>query len=329
LRSLNKDQKDSPQDTDDSSSSSDESEPFTRESLLQAHKGFDKVPRSSVSAEAMGVFSKKKEFKKIVIPKSEVIKEKIKSRLKECFMFNNLDEEELGIVIDAMKEVKYKNETIIQQGDSGNTLYVLDSGKCHWFKLLEGEKRPSKLRDYIPGEAFGELALLYNAPRAASIKAIGEWTLFALDRGTFTHIVKDASQKNREAYEEFFKSVDFFTQMDFYERVLLCDAVKKVKYIKGDRVIKEGDPGDSFYFLLSGTAIAKKLIDGKVKNVMSYNPGDYFGERALLTQEPRAATIQATSDTLVLAKLESRSFKRLLWDNEKVKLHLLKVINNL
>mmetsp|Transcript_4855 Transcript_4855/g.4608 ORF Transcript_4855/g.4608 Transcript_4855/m.4608 type:complete len:101 (+) Transcript_4855:923-1225(+) len=100
--------------------------------------------------------------------------------------------------------------------------------------------------------------------------------------------------------------------MDFYERVLLCDAVKKVKYIKGDRVIKEGDPGDSFYFLLSGTAIAKKLIDGKVKNVMSYNPGDYFGERALLTQEPRAATIQATSDTLVLAKLESRSFKRLL-----------------
>mmetsp|Transcript_4855 Transcript_4855/g.4609 ORF Transcript_4855/g.4609 Transcript_4855/m.4609 type:complete len:80 (+) Transcript_4855:443-682(+) len=79
----------------------------------------------------MGVFSKKKEFKKIVIPKSEVIKEKIKSRLKECFMFNNLDEEELGIVIDAMKEVKYKNETIIQQGDSGNTLYVLDSGKCH------------------------------------------------------------------------------------------------------------------------------------------------------------------------------------------------------
>jgi len=52
-----------------------------------------------------------------------------------------------------------------------------------------------KIQTYIPGESFGELALLYNAPRAASIKAKTEAVLFALDRATFNNIVKDAAIK--------------------------------------------------------------------------------------------------------------------------------------
>jgi cAMP-dependent protein kinase regulator len=53
------------------------------------------------------------------------------------------------------------------------------------------------LKTYYPGESFGELALLYNAPRAASIKAKNEAILFALDRATFNNIVKDAAVKYR------------------------------------------------------------------------------------------------------------------------------------
>jgi len=63
------------------------------------------------------------------------------------------------------------------------------------------------LKIYYPGEAFGELALLYNAPRAASIKAKTDCTLFALDRETFNHIVKDAARKKREKYEDALKKV--------------------------------------------------------------------------------------------------------------------------
>jgi cAMP-dependent protein kinase regulator len=57
------------------------------------------------------------------------------------------------------------------------------------------------LKKYQPGESFGELSLLYNAPRAATIIADDEAILWSLDRNTFTHIVKDSASKKREKYE--------------------------------------------------------------------------------------------------------------------------------
>lgn len=57
------------------------------------------------------------------------------------------------------------------------------------------------MKKYQPGEAFGELALLYNAPRAATIIADGDCILWELDRQTFTHIVKDSSRNKRARYE--------------------------------------------------------------------------------------------------------------------------------
>jgi cAMP-dependent protein kinase regulator len=79
-------------------------------------------------------------------------------------------------------------------------LYVIDKGELDCFKdNSEGEKK--LLKTYKPGEAFGELALLYNAPRAATIIANEDCTLFALDRQTFNHIVKDAASRKRDGYE--------------------------------------------------------------------------------------------------------------------------------
>ena len=83
---------------------------------------------------------------------------------------------------------------MIQQGDKyGQHLFVVDSGELDCFKEFEKSKEPKFLKKYKPGEAFGELALLYNAPRAATITAKTESVLLALDRQTFNHIVKDAA----------------------------------------------------------------------------------------------------------------------------------------
>ncbi len=67
------------------------------------------------------------------------------------------------------------------------------------------------MKEYNPGESFGELSLLYNTPRAATIKAITDCLLFKLDRETFIHIVRDSAVKKREKFDNFLQSVSILS----------------------------------------------------------------------------------------------------------------------
>lgn len=116
---------------------------------------------------------------------------------------------------------------MINQGEEGDNLYVVESGILSCYKLFPGNEQETFLKKYLPGESFGELALLYNVPRAATIKADGDALLWSLDRQTFNHIVKDAASKKREKYEKFLESVKLLKGMDAYERSKLADAFKE------------------------------------------------------------------------------------------------------
>ena len=100
--------------------------------------------------------------------------------------------------------------------------------------------------------------------------------------------------------------------MDAYERSKLGDAVIEENFKKGDFIIRQGAAGDKFFMISDGNAIATKVQpDGSQKQVMEYKKGNYFGERALLVNEVRAASIIAQSDVSCLS-LERETFKRLL-----------------
>ena len=119
-------------------------------------------------------------------------------------MFSALDEQELQIVINAIEEVKGETgDVIIKEGDQGDCMYVLEHGTLDCTKLFNGNTEPTFLKEYQPGEGFGELALLYNSPRAATITAKTEYICWKLDRDTFNNIVKDAAAKKREKYDNF------------------------------------------------------------------------------------------------------------------------------
>lgn len=113
-----------------------------------------------------------------------------------------MDEKEKEIVIGAMEEKKFNpGEFAIKQGEEGDNLYVVETGTLSCTKLFAGNKEPTFLKKFQPGDSFGELALLYNAPRAASIQADVPSVLWSLDRATFNHIVKDSAARKREKYE--------------------------------------------------------------------------------------------------------------------------------
>lgn len=123
-------------------------------------------------------------------------------------MFSALDDEEFQTVIDAIEEVQGKEgDAIIKEGDEGNCMYILESGSLDCTKVFKAGDAPTHLKVYQPGEAFGELALLYNVPRAATITAKSPYVIWKLDRDTFNHIVKDAAAKKRQKYDDFLQSV--------------------------------------------------------------------------------------------------------------------------
>ncbi len=129
-------------------------------------------------------------------------------------------------------------EWVIRQGEEGSDLFVIDSGQLDCYKKYSDRPQPVLVKTYQPGESFGELALLYNAPRAASIQAKTDCLLWALDRQTFNHIVKDASMRKREKYEFFLQSWNVLkTINDPYEKLKIADVLEAVNAVQGDRII--------------------------------------------------------------------------------------------
>ena len=212
-------------------------------------------------------------------------------------MFKTLEEKDMNIVIDAMEERKYNaDDVVIQQGDDGSELYVVYEGELNCSKIFSGKTESTFLKKYNPGEVFGELCLLYNTPRAASIVSNTNCVLFSLDRETFNHIVKDAAMQNRTKFEEFLNRVEVLQGLDTYERNKLCDCLVIQNFGTGEYIIKEGERGDTFFMIMEGTGEATKKNEdsGEEEVVFEYNENMYFGELALLKDEPRAASIRTT-----------------------------------
>jgi cAMP-dependent protein kinase regulator len=293
----------------------EDNEDDTMEELPPPPSGYQqRGPRSSVSAEAYGAWNQKKEFTPPVYPKSEEQKRRIEGVLSQSFLFSNLEHKELDLVIGAMVEkVLQPKERIIKQGDDGDVLFVVEEGTLECYKQFEKGGEEKMVKTVTAGDAFGELALLYNCPRAASVESKDKCVLWQLDRETFNAIVKDAAAKKRERYEEFLKGIPLLESMEQYERNQIADALKQETYDAGQTIVRQGDPGDKFYIVEEGQAVALKYwVEGQQpQEVMEYKDGDYFGELALLRNEPRAATINARTECKVLS-VDRRTFQKML-----------------
>jgi len=92
--------------------------------------------------------------------------------------------------------------------------------------------------------------------------------------------VKQATIKRRQRFEEFVNKVELLQDLDPYERGQLADCLTTQTYPKGDTIIKQGDVGERFYLIESGTAKAVKSGSGGDEVVFEYKENDYFGELA-------------------------------------------------
>ncbi|KAG0744219.1 hypothetical protein G6F62_008110 [Rhizopus arrhizus] len=266
---------------------------------------YNRGRRTSVSAESM---APTQDFIKVVIPKSQSQAERIRVSVSSNFLFRNLDEEQYQDVVNAMSEKQVESGTVvIEQGAVGDYFYVVESGTLDCF--ISGHKVTS----YEAGGSFGELALMYNAPRAATITATSHSVLWALDRVTFRTILMENTSRKRQMYEAFLSEVVLLKSLEPYERHKIADALESVYFENGEEVVKQGDIGDQFYIIESGEAAVFKrnVQSGATHQVNKLERGSYFGELALLNDSPRAATVIAHGK-LKCATLGKKAFNRLL-----------------
>lgn len=238
------------------------------------------------------------------------ISDNARKAIKNNFLFKSLDSEQVALVFAGMTE-RYVSagEIIIRQGEEGDNFYIVEEGK--YSVEVDGKE----VVQIGPGGSFGELALMYNAPRAATVKALEPGKLYAVDRLTFRRVIIDLAHEKRCKYMDFLKSLPLLACLSELEIGKIADALEEVEYKEKDvMVIKQGDPGDSFFIILSGSARVER--DGI--NVGTLNPGDYFGELALLKRQPRAASIIVKDEPLKCLRLGEVDFVRLLGPLEEL-----------
>ena len=153
-----------------------------------------------------------------VVPKDYKTMASLSKAIAKNVLFSHLDENERSDIFDAMfPSNAMPGEIIIQQGDEGDNFYIIDQGEVEIY--VGGEK----VLSIGEGGSFGELALIYGTPRAATVKAASDVKLWGIDRfetissywthfhycyrDSYRRILMGSTIRKRKMYEEFLAKV--------------------------------------------------------------------------------------------------------------------------
>uniref|UniRef100_A0A8C8HZB9 cAMP-dependent protein kinase type II-alpha regulatory subunit n=1 Tax=Oncorhynchus tshawytscha TaxID=74940 RepID=A0A8C8HZB9_ONCTS len=254
---------------------------------------------------------------RVVHSKSDEQRRRLQDACRDILLFKTLDQEQFSEVLDGMFEVLVKpQEHIINQGEDGDNFYVIERGVYDIVVLIDGVGKC--VGKYDNKGSFGELALMYNTPRAATIMATQEGALWGLDRATFHRLIVKNNAKKRKMYEAFIECVPLLKSLELSERMKIVDVVGMRAFKDEECIITQGEKADCFYIVESGQVkimIISKTKVGQLDNaeveIARCSRGQYFGELALVTNKPRAASVYAVGDTKCLV-IDIQAFERLL-----------------
>ncbi|CAB4012003.1 cAMP-dependent kinase type II regulatory subunit-like isoform X1 [Paramuricea clavata] len=267
--------------------------------------------RRAVAAETYDPSKEDHDVKKVVHPKTEEQRSRLKHAMQNILLFKACEAEQIQDILDAMLERKVqKGDEVITQGDDGDNFYVIELGTYDvLINIAAGERK--KVHTFVDSGSFGELALMYNCPRNATIIAQSEGILWALDQAVFRRIVVGAAARKRRSYESLLEGVPMLSELTDYERANLADALESTSFENHECIIQQGDSADCMYFVEDGYI---RIVLGKgaeSKEISVLKKGDYFGEMALVMNQPRSASVYAKGKAKC-AKLDVGAFERLL-----------------
>jgi len=242
----------------------------------------------------------------------------------------NLDDARVKQMIDVawQEDVRAGQELILQGDLQADFFYIVQEGVFRIYVAGDKGGGASPKAKRLPrivkggeecvnevrkGGSFGELALLYLEPRAATVKAVTDAKVWVIDRNNFKDILMKVSDKKLQEYEELLNRVEILNPLLQEEKKAVASALVEMRYVQDEVILEQGQPGNTFYILCegemrvlqNGTELAR-LRAGKDKGCHS------FGEHALLNNEPRKATRIVSSKEAKVLALDRDSFNLLL-----------------
>ncbi|KAH8279576.1 hypothetical protein KR018_002159, partial [Drosophila ironensis] len=273
------------------------------------------IKKQGVSAESC-VQSMQQSYS-IPIPKYEKDysdKQQIKDAIMDNDFLKNIDASQVRELVDSMYEKSIAaGEFVILEGEVGAHLYVSAAGE---FAVMQQGKVLDKMG---PGKAFGELAILYNCTRTASIRVLSEEArVWVLDRRVFQQIMMCTGLQRIENSVNFLKSVPLLRNLSEELLAKIADVLELEFYAAGTYIIRQGTAGDSFFLISQGNVRVTQKLTGQANaeetELRTLTRGDYFGEQALINEDKRTANIIALPPGVECLTLDRDSFKRLIGD---------------
>lgn len=232
----------------------------------------------------------------------------IKESIRENLLFKDSEEALIEKIAPYFTQATFAaGDVIIAEGEENATkFFTIQDGTCQVSSEKDGD-----IVTLTSGMTFGELALLYNAPRNATIKAISDVKVFVMERSAYRYVNVTMHQQEDDSRFGFLRSVKLFQPLLANEITLIDMALTTRSCEPKELIFNQGDAPDFFYIIkegtCEGTAVKENETEEFVKNV-----GSFFGELALLNDEPRNATIRAGLNGCTLLQLSREDFNQLL-----------------
>jgi len=247
----------------------------------------------------------------------------LREQLRLTPLFGSLDSASLRRLIERVRLVRLaEGENLFRQGESADCLYVVTEGAV--VPIAEDGQR-KKLAVLEAGAFFGEIGLVTSQPRNATIQALVDSKLLAIDRATIWELIREDRAVLKvlvrflrdRLIDRLVRTSDFFAAFPSDKRSSVAKLFRFLEARDGSVLIEQGRQASYLFALVAGQAqVVRADRDGE-KTLATLGPGDLFGEISLLQGEPAMASVVACGKCWIVALPEQR-LQRLLENNPGV-----------
>ena len=223
--------------------------------------------------------------------------------LNNHFIFTSLTDEDKEIVAETMQLYIFDSgKVVFEQDRPSKSYYVVKYGIL---EVLVNNRRVSKIH---PTEGFGELALLHDNPRSATVRTLEKSAMWGIERANFRRVIEEMNTLIYEQNREFLEKVPLLQPLNPQQKDSLAASLVSCKYNNGEKIITEGDEGMHLYIIRDGCVSVQK----GTKEIARLYTGDFFGEMTLLYKVPRQASCVAIEGIVKCVALSREDLQKAL-----------------